>query len=105
MKHKEHGDVVGLDWGFNAWGEYCYCDWSQDCLVPRKICEIERLALLDCTSMILEGGAIHVDGEGTLLTTEECLLKPNKIGKLRNPEMSRHQIELTCVDCQRMQLP
>ena len=97
MKHREHGEIVGLHWGFNAWGEYCYSDWSLDCLVPQKICNLERLAVLDCTSMILEGGSIHVDGEGTLLTTEECLLEPNAIGNLRNPTMSRQEIELTYV--------
>ena len=97
VKHRERGDVVGLDWGFNAWGEYCYSDWSLDCLVARKICELERLPVVDCTSMILEGGSIHVDGHGTLLTTEECLLNSNAIGNLRNPKMDRREIELTCV--------
>ena len=38
--------------------------------------------------MILEGGSIHTDGEGTLLTTEQCLLNKN-----RNPELSKEQIE------------
>ena len=97
VRHRERGDIVGLDWGFNAWGEYCYSDWSLDGLLARKICEVERLPVLDCTSMILEGGSIHVDGQGTLLTTEECLLKPNAIGKLRNPGLGKREIELTCV--------
>ena len=43
--------------------------------------------------IVLEGGAIHVDGEGTVLTTEECLLNPN-----RNPELSREQIERVLLD-------
>ncbi len=97
VRHKQRGDIVGLDWGFDAWGEYCYSDWSLDCLLARKICDLERLPVLDCTSMILEGGSIHVDGQGTLLTTVECLLKQNTIGNLRNPGLDKHEIESTCV--------
>jgi agmatine deiminase len=43
--------------------------------------------------MVLEGGSIHVDGEGTLITTEECLLNPN-----RNPHLSRSDIERMLCD-------
>eukprot|EP00850_Spirogloea_muscicola_P008718 SM000047S16857 [mRNA] locus=s47:320532:324117:- [translate_table: standard] len=83
-------DLAGVHWNFNAWGganEGCYSDWSLDKLVPRKILDMERLPRFP-QSMILEGGSIHVDGEGTLLSTEECLLNKN-----RNPNLSKAQIE------------
>ncbi|KAG1327498.1 EMB1873-like protein [Cocos nucifera] len=67
--------------------EGCYSDWSLDTLVAKKILELERLARFP-HQMVLEGGSIHVDGEGTCITTEECLLNPN-----RNPDMSREEIE------------
>lgn len=82
--------LAGIDWNFNSWGgvdDGCYTDWSHDILVSRKILEIEKLPRFPHT-MILEGGSIHVDGEGTCLTTEECLLNKN-----RNPHMSKEQIE------------
>nr|GMC71871.1 agmatine deiminase [Ipomoea batatas] len=82
--------VAGIDWTFNSWGgieDGCYADWSQDLLVARKILSIERLPRFPQT-MILEGGSIHVDGEGTCLTTEECLLNKN-----RNPDMTKEEIE------------
>jgi agmatine deiminase len=65
----------------------CYNDWSHDLLVSRKILALERIPRFQ-HSMILEGGSIHVDGEGTCLVTEECLLNKN-----RNPHMSKEQIE------------
>ena len=55
--------------------------------VAQKILEIERLDRY-AAPLVLEGGAIHTDGAGTLLTTEECLLNPN-----RNPNLSRREIE------------
>jgi agmatine deiminase len=84
------GAVRGVDWHFNAWGGLnggLYFPWDQDDLVARKVLEIEirdryRPAIIN------EGGAIHVDGEGTVLVTEECLLNAN-----RNPSLSREQIE------------
>ncbi|KAE8721527.1 Agmatine deiminase [Hibiscus syriacus] len=82
--------VAGIDWNFNSWGgvdDGCYTDWTHDLFVARKILGNERLPRFPHT-MILEGGSIHVDGEGTCLTTEECLLNEN-----RNPNMSKKQIE------------
>lgn len=87
------GIVRGVDWEFNAWGGLyngLYFPWDQDNLVARKICEIEGRDRYKCEGFVLEGGSIHVDGEGTVLTTEECLLSPG-----RNPGLSKEEIEQT----------
>ncbi|KAJ6374059.1 hypothetical protein OIU78_029714 [Salix suchowensis] len=66
---KQH--IAGIDWNFNGWGgvdDGCYQDWSLDLLVARKILGVEKLPRFP-HFMILEGGSIHVDGEGTCLTT------------------------------------
>ena len=84
------GEVRGVDWRFNAWGgvrDGLYFPWDQDDLVARKVLEVERLDRYRAP-MINEGGAIHSDGEGTLLVTEQCLLHRN-----RNPQMTGAQIE------------
>lgn len=80
----------GVDWEFNAWGGQTgglYFPWDLDNLVARKVLEIERVDRY-YAPFVLEGGSIHVDGEGTLITTEECLLNEN-----RNPGLNREQIE------------
>jgi agmatine deiminase len=80
----------GIDWIFNAWGgleDGLYFPWDDDQQVARKVLEIEG-ADRYCAPLVMEGGAIHVDGEGTCLTTEECLLNRN-----RNPGMDRASIE------------
>jgi agmatine deiminase len=80
----------GVDWIFNAWGGLdggLYFPWDQDDLVASKILEIERAPRYR-PELVLEGGAINVDGKGTLLTTEECILNPN-----RNPTKTKSQIE------------
>lgn len=85
------GQVRGVDWIFNAWGGLgggLYFPWDQDDLVARKVLELEGRDRYKAP-LVLEGGAIHVDGEGTLLTTEECLLNPN-----RNPELDKGQLEI-----------
>ena len=86
----EDGRLRGNDWRFNAWGGFdggLYAPWDQDDRVAAKILEIENAPRYRAP-IILEGGAIHVDGEGTLLTTQECLLNPN-----RNPSLDRDEIE------------
>lgn len=86
----DRGNVRGIDWKFNAWGgleKGMYFPWDHDDLVARKMLEIEALDRYQAP-LIMEGGSIHVDGEGTLLTTEQCLLHPN-----RNPKLARSQIE------------
>jgi agmatine deiminase len=85
----------GVDWRFNAWGGTnggLYFPWDRDDRVAAKVLEIEGADRYRAP-IVLEGGAIHVDGEGTVLTTEECLLNPN-----RNPELSKEQIERSLLD-------
>jgi agmatine deiminase len=77
---------VALDWMFNAWGEKFH-PYDADAAVARRWAqhaghEVESIAV------VLEGGAIAVDGAGTLVTTEQCLLHPT-----RNPSMTRTDIE------------
>ena len=84
------GAVRGVDWRFNAWGGLqggLYFPWDQDDLVARKVLEIESCDRYRAP-IINEGGAIHVDGEGTALLTEQCLLNVN-----RNPLLSREKLE------------
>jgi len=84
------GERRGVDWVFNAWGGLdggLYAPWDNDDLVASKVCELEGASRYRAP-LVLEGGSIHVDGEGTCITTEECLRNPN-----RNPGRSRREIE------------
>lgn len=84
------GGMRGVDWVFNAWGglvDGLYFPWALDDAVAGKVCEIEGTERYRAP-IVLEGGSIHTDGEGTLFATEECLLSPG-----RNPELSRDEIE------------
>jgi agmatine deiminase len=86
----DRGTVRAVDWIFNAWGglhDGLYFPWDKDDMVPGKVCEIEGLDRYRAP-LVMEGGSIHVDGEGTLITTEECLLSPG-----RNPDLTREEIE------------
>lgn len=75
-----------VDWEFNAWGgKYLPCD--ADNAVPKQIAAVQDRRVFS-PGMVLEGGAIEHNGRGVLLTTERCLLNPN-----RNPHLSREQIE------------
>ncbi len=85
------GDIRAVDWLFNAWGgEYdgLYANWDNDDKIPYELCKKLGIALYDAHPFVLEGGSIHTDGEGTLITTEECLLS-----KGRNPQLTKAEIE------------
>ncbi|NJN16791.1 MAG: agmatine deiminase family protein [Oscillochloris sp.] len=85
------GEIAATDWGYNAWGDK-YPPYDLDNQVPGFMAEylgVPRFA----GGMILEGGSIEVNGAGLLLTSEQCLLNPN-----RNPNLSRDQIEQRLCD-------
>lgn len=84
VKNKQ-GQTIITDWIFNGWGEKW--PWDKDDKVPQRIAEILKIPLIS-TNIVLEGGSIEVNGNGTLLTTEQCLLNKN-----RNPHLNREQIE------------
>src|SRR5437899_5810493 len=80
------GELAVVDWDYNAWGNK-YPPFDLDEVVPTRVAEILDIPVF-YPGMILEGGAIDVNGAGALLTTESCLLNKN-----RNPSLSRDEIE------------
>jgi agmatine deiminase len=80
------GPLAIVDWLFNSWGGK-YPPYDLDDVVPQRVAEHLRLPLWE-PGIVLEGGSIDVNGLGTVLTTESCLLNPN-----RNPHLTREQIE------------
>ena len=86
-------EIRGVDWEFNAWGglvDGLYFPWDKDDRVAQKICELENADRYRTEGFILEGGSIHVDGEGTLVTTEECLLSEGRNSHLTKEEIEEH---------------
>src|SRR5437867_12783628 len=84
VKRRKDGqsEIAITDWKFNAWAKYL--NWKKDNSIPSKIAKALKLERWEpCARVgriqqpiVLEGGSIDVNGEGTLLTTEECLLSP-----------------------------
>jgi len=90
------GELRAADWSFNAWGglvDGLYFPWDKDDKIAQKMCELEAADRYRLDDFVLEGGSIHVDGEGTVMVTEECLLSEG-----RNPHMSREEIEKILCD-------
>lgn len=87
VRDGETGRLAVTDWDFDKWGGK-YPPWDRDNLVPSRVAALRDLDRW-IPGMTLEGGSIDVDGEGTLLTTEQCLLNEN-----RNPWLDRRGIEL-----------
>lgn len=79
-------DRAIVDWGYNAWGGK-YPPFDLDDAVPQHVAKLRGLPLFS-PAIVMEGGSIEVNGCGTLLTTESCLLNPN-----RNPHLSKAEIE------------
>lgn len=80
-----------VDWDYNAWGGK-YPPYDLDDAVPKHVATLRNLPLFS-PGIILEGGSIEVNGLGTLLTTEACLLNPN-----RNPKLSQSEISQSLRD-------
>jgi agmatine deiminase len=88
VRQSETGEVAITDWRYNAWGEK-YPHFDLDNQIPERVAaalELRRFGF----DAVLEGGSIDPNGDGDVLTTEACLLNPN-----RNPNLSREQIEDT----------
>jgi agmatine deiminase len=91
------GEKALTDWHFNGWAKYD--NWRLDDAVPARIAE--RFALPSqqpvCRGkrVVLEGGSIDVNGQGLLLTTEECLLSPIQA---RNPDLTKNDLEKVFID-------
>jgi agmatine deiminase len=88
---------IGItNWAFNAWAKYS--NWRKDNLIPGRIAQALHLSAWEPTvrvnrtqkTVVLEGGSIDVNGKGTLLSTEECLLS---LSQQRNPGVTRANLE------------
>lgn len=87
----DSGGLRAVDWRFNAWGglvDGLYFPWDKDDQIAAKMCELERIDYYRPDDFVLEGGSFHVDGQGTVVVTESCLLSPG-----RNPHLDKAAIE------------
>jgi len=91
VKNRDSGEVAITDWGFNAWGEK-YAPFDLDNGIPQRVAQALKLKRF-VGDMILEGESLDVNGDGLLLTSEQCLLNKN-----RNPQLSRAEIERNLKD-------
>ncbi|HEX3720261.1 MAG TPA: agmatine deiminase family protein [Verrucomicrobiae bacterium] len=80
-----------VDWAYNAWGGK-YPPYDLDDAVPQHVARLRQLRLFS-PGIVMEGGAIEVNGRGTVLTTTACLLNPN-----RNPQLNKDAIEKYLLD-------
>jgi agmatine deiminase len=85
-QRKSHPPMAAVDWGYNAWGNK-YPPFDLDDAVPQHVAKLLNIPLFT-PGIVMEGGSLDVNGKGTLLTTESCLLNPN-----RNPGLTKKQIE------------
>ncbi|HSZ73940.1 MAG TPA: agmatine deiminase family protein [Rhizomicrobium sp.] len=80
------GRRAAVQWQFNAWGNK-YHPYTEDAAFAARVAEVADVPVYSAP-LVCEGGAIHSDGEGTLITTEQCLLNPN-----RNAHLTQQQVE------------
>ncbi len=98
VRRDEPSEVAIARFRFNAWAKYP--DWDLDCYIAERVAQAMGRRIFHVRhgndDVVLEGGAIDVNGCGTLMTTEECLLD-DKV-QVRNPNLSRSDIERVCRD-------
>jgi agmatine deiminase len=88
---RNDGSTAYNDWVFNAWGNK-YKELKKDDRIPKVLEPVLGLPRFE-PGIVMEGGSIEVNGAGCLLTTEQCLLNPN-----RNPDLSKSEIEQVLKD-------
>ena len=88
----DDGERIAVHFRFNAWGEK-FASWDRDAAVGAEIARRLGDPVRE-VDLVLEGGSILTDGAGTLLTTEQCLLNPN-----RNPDLEAEEIEAALREC------
>ena len=82
----DDGTKAIVDWGYNAWGDK-YPPYELDDIIPTLVGKALDLPVFH-PGIVMEGGSVEFNGQGTVLTTEACLLNPN-----RNPHLNRDQLE------------
>ncbi|HTQ70615.1 MAG TPA: agmatine deiminase [Acidocella sp.] len=82
----QDGQLAGVDWPFTSWGGL-YFPWDKDDAIAAKMLELERGRRFRAP-LVMEGGALHVDGEGSVLAVEQCVLNEN-----RNPGVTRQDMD------------
>lgn len=87
-EHAGRRDRAIVDWGYNAWGGK-YPPFDLDDAVPQHVAKLRGLPLYS-PGIVMEGGSLDVNGEGALLTTEACLLNPNRTPSLTRTEIETH---------------
>lgn len=83
----DDGSVAGVDWVFNGWGACDWATWEKDAEAARNVCAAAGVPTVP-SEMVHEGGAIHVDGEGTVLLTRTV-----QLGEGRNAHWTQQQVE------------
>ena len=81
------GQVAGVDWVFNGWGQQSWATWGKDSQIARRVCDAAGVPVVT-SPMVNEGGGIHVNGEGTVLVTRTV-----QLGDGRNPDWTQEQVE------------
>ena len=85
--HAADGSVAAVDWVFNGWGAQDWAQWDLDSQIGRVVANAAGTPVVEST-LVNEGGGIHVDGEGTVLLTETVQLDPG-----RNPGLTKRDVE------------
>ncbi|MFD5595132.1 agmatine/peptidylarginine deiminase [Streptomyces griseorubiginosus] len=85
--HDGEGRLAAVDWVFNGWGGQDWARWEHDAKIARQVADLAGVPVLG-SPLVNEGGAIHVDGEGTVLLTDTV-----QLGAGRNPGWTREQVE------------
>ncbi|MFJ8824572.1 agmatine/peptidylarginine deiminase [Streptomyces sp. NPDC102467] len=87
VKDRTSGELAAVDWTFNGWGAQEWARWEQDSRIARHVADLTGVPA-HSSPLVNEGGAIHVDGAGTVLLTETVQLDPD-----RNPGWTKERVE------------